>query len=159
MEVKSQDTTGHNWWWRMGMHDPDQVLPEHLRMIREAAGRTQRAVAEEMTLAGYKMHQTTIAKIEAGERPVTVGEAVALACIVGVSLTALIQHQTADPEKEAAREALMVAMAEQGRLEREVAGLQETAAATARRLEAAAAELREARARADALREQGRDGK
>ena len=59
--------------------DPDGVLARRVRALRETSDLTQREIADKMTAAGYRMHQTTIAKIESGERPVYVGEAVALA--------------------------------------------------------------------------------
>lgn len=70
--------------------DPDGVLARRVRALRETSDLTQREIADKMTAAGYRMHQTTIAKIESGERPVYVGEAVALAGILGVSLEQLL---------------------------------------------------------------------
>jgi len=43
-----------------------------------------------MTLDGVRMHQTAVAKIEAGTRPVLIGEAVMLASIVGATVGMLI---------------------------------------------------------------------
>jgi transcriptional regulator with XRE-family HTH domain len=63
---------------------PDVVFGRRLRYMREQAGLTQRHLADVMRGAGFKMHQTTIAKIEAGERAVSVGEAVQFADALGV---------------------------------------------------------------------------
>jgi transcriptional regulator with XRE-family HTH domain len=87
MEDKPQGVTGH--------HTPladelDEALAKRIRELRTEAGLTQQQLAERMTLAGSKMHQTTIAKIEAGERPVVVGEAVLLAALLNASLDDLI---------------------------------------------------------------------
>jgi hypothetical protein len=41
-----------------------------------------------MTAAGYPMHQTTIAKMEGGNRPTTVGEVSAIAAIFGIPMAA-----------------------------------------------------------------------
>lgn len=87
----SQDAPGHNRLPPLpGEPDRDAIFAQRVRVLREAAQLTQRQVADKMTFAGYRMHQTTIAKIEAGERPVYVGEAVALAGVLGVGIGDLI---------------------------------------------------------------------
>ena len=72
-----------------GEPDPDAAFAQCLRVAREAARLTQQQVAEAMSGRGYPMRQNTISKIEAGDRLVWLGEAVALAEIVGVSLAEL----------------------------------------------------------------------
>jgi transcriptional regulator with XRE-family HTH domain len=115
MEVKSQDAPRHN-IWPPGT-DPDEVLPIRLRAARESAGLTQRQLAASMTTAGYGMHQTTIAKIEAGERPVTVGESAALARVLGVDHAGLITNPGASWNRRAE---LPGALAERVRLTEQV---------------------------------------
>jgi transcriptional regulator with XRE-family HTH domain len=44
-----------------------------------------------MDLLGHPWHQTTVAKLEGGKRPIRVDEAVALADIFGVDLEQLVQ--------------------------------------------------------------------
>ena len=73
-----------------GEPDPDAVFAQCLRAAREAAGLTQQQLAGHLTRLGYSMRQTTISKIEAGQRPVWLGEAVALADAVGASLAELV---------------------------------------------------------------------
>jgi hypothetical protein len=51
---------------------------------------TQDAMALAMAFAGYPMHQTTVAKIENGGRPTSVGELAALAMIFEVPMAALL---------------------------------------------------------------------
>ena len=46
---------------------PDAMFGRNLRYLREEAGLTQRQLADLMRATGYKMHQTTVAKVEAGE--------------------------------------------------------------------------------------------
>lgn len=41
-------------------------------------------------MAGYTMHQTTVAKLESGGRPTSIGEAAALARIMRVSVSDLL---------------------------------------------------------------------
>jgi transcriptional regulator with XRE-family HTH domain len=69
---------------------PDVLFGRRLRGLREEAGLTQRQLADRMRAAGYKMHQTTVAKIEAGERAVSVGEAAEFAGALGIDLTEMI---------------------------------------------------------------------
>lgn len=78
-----------------GEADPDAVLARRVRKLREAAQVTQKQLAAKMTGSGHQMYQTTIAKIEAGERPVIIGEAVALALVLGVSLAELVTDPAA----------------------------------------------------------------
>jgi len=70
--------------------NPGTAFGRRLRYLREEAGLTQRQLADVMRAAGYKMHQTTVAKIEAGERAVPVDEAAQFADVLGIDLTQLI---------------------------------------------------------------------
>jgi len=79
----------------------DAVFAQRLREIRTQALITQRQLAERMTAAGHKVYQSTIGKIEVGDRTASVGEAVALASILGVGLTAL----TGEPDPDAGTQA------------------------------------------------------
>lgn len=89
-------------------HDVDAVFAERLRALRMAVGTTQAQLAERMTAAGFSMHQTTVAKCEAGDRPVTIGEAVQFARILGVDLAALTAES--QPEDAEMNEAMAHAM-------------------------------------------------
>lgn len=78
----------------------DAIFARRLRAIREQARMTQQDLAEWMAKTGNKFHRSTIAKIEAGDRLVTVGEALELAGILGVDLQdVLIEYL--DPSEEA----------------------------------------------------------
>jgi transcriptional regulator with XRE-family HTH domain len=90
-DIMSQDTTGnHSIPQGQPSDSPDAVFARRLRAARLAAGTTQQQLADRMAAAGHKMHRSAIAKIESGERPVTIGEAVQLAGQIGVTLTDLI---------------------------------------------------------------------
>lgn len=89
--------------------DPDTIFARRFRALREAAELTQRQVADQASLDGYRMHQTTVAKIEAGERPVIIGEAVTLARIIGVDLADLLTPPPADHDVQLAIAALEAA--------------------------------------------------
>lgn len=70
--------------------DPDVVFGRRLRYLREQAGLTQQQLADVMSAAGSRMHRSTIGKIEAGERVVSVGEGLRFAAVLGIDLTQLI---------------------------------------------------------------------
>jgi transcriptional regulator with XRE-family HTH domain len=97
--------------------DPQRILGVRLRALREEAGMTQAQLAERMTRLGFPMHQTTVAKIEANQRPVTVNEAVLLASVVGFTLQDLLADPAADKETAALREELRQATARRLELE------------------------------------------
>lgn len=65
-----------------------------VRELRLARGLTQEALAAWMTAAGYVMHQTTLAKIESGGRPTSVGELAALATVFEVTAAELLAVDT-----------------------------------------------------------------
>lgn len=67
----------------------DAIFARRLRATREASGMTQQQLADAMASTGNKIHRSTIGKIESGGRPVTIGEAVQLAGILGVDLAVL----------------------------------------------------------------------
>src|ERR1700722_2997434 len=79
----------------------DAIFARRLRAVREASGMTQQQLADAMASTGNKIHRSTIGKIESGDRPVTIGEAVQLAGILGVDLAELVTEHTLDPRVEA----------------------------------------------------------
>jgi transcriptional regulator with XRE-family HTH domain len=97
VEDKSQDTPGRN-------SDPVQIFISRFRALREG-NLTQQEVADRMTAAGYKMHRSAVAKIESGDRPVLLAEAVMMAGILGVGLAELL----ADPAGNEFEQRLMAA--------------------------------------------------
>ena len=92
--------------------EPERTLAVQARAIREKLGMTQAEVAKEMSARGLRMRQSTIAKIEAGQRPVRVNEAVTLAAILRVTVTDLI----AEPGQRDRLDALAAARAEEREL-------------------------------------------
>ena len=71
-------------------HPSDAAFGRRLRYLREQAGLTQQQLADVMSAAGSRMHRSTIGKIEAGERVVSVGEGAQFAEVLGIDLTQLI---------------------------------------------------------------------
>lgn len=147
MEHIHQDAPGRNKLPPLpGEADPDAVLARRLRALREIAELTQRQLADQMTGAGYQMHQTTIAKIEAGQRPVIVGEAVALARIIGVGVADLLSEPVEGDGE------LADALAELGSRERGVHEMEARAARAAVDAQDAQTALDGARAQLEAAR-------
>lgn len=61
------------------------AIAQQLRTARERNGMSQQAVAERLGQLGLSLHQTAIAKIEAGRRSVSVEELFALAIALNVA--------------------------------------------------------------------------
>lgn len=77
----------------------EQAFGDRVRQWRKARSWSQEDLAEKLNDFGFEMHQTTVAKIERGTRPLRVAEAVALAQIFGVP--ALSVFYGPGPEDEA----------------------------------------------------------
>jgi transcriptional regulator with XRE-family HTH domain len=146
VEDKSQDTTRRN--------SGDRELPalgeeiarrfaSRFRMMREMGKLTQQHVADRMTMGGHRMHRSAIAKIESGERPVLLAEAVMLAGVLGIDLIYFLADE--DDESAAERERFMEARVAASVAEWEVAMRQVALADARSRLEGA--EKRQAEAR------------
>jgi transcriptional regulator with XRE-family HTH domain len=68
----------------------DAAFGRRLRYLREEAGLTQQQLADVMREAGSKMHRSTIGKIEAGERVVSIREGAQLADVLHIDLRELL---------------------------------------------------------------------
>jgi transcriptional regulator with XRE-family HTH domain len=83
----------------------DAIFARRLREVRRVAGVTQQQLSDRMTAVGHKMHRSAIAKIEVGDRPVSIGEAVQLAGQLGTTLMDLVTDARSDsPEERLHRE-------------------------------------------------------
>lgn len=72
----------------MGGHEvrrPSEVFVEQMRIQRSRRGWTQRQLAARLTKLGLVVHQTKIGKWEAGERRITLDEALAICVALDVS--------------------------------------------------------------------------
>ena len=74
-----------------------------LRGAREDRGMSQERIAKEMNTRGFKFHQSTVNKIETGERKVNVEEAFELAKVVGIPLALLFEPDDQLPITSAQR--------------------------------------------------------
>lgn len=68
----------------------EERFATNLRAVREQQQMSQDYVADQMQKAGYKWHQATVYKVESGAREIKLGEAQALARIVGVPISSLM---------------------------------------------------------------------
>ncbi|MFJ7289241.1 helix-turn-helix domain-containing protein [Curtobacterium sp. NPDC098951] len=78
------------------MNTPEQIDESFASAVRETRTRlgvSQDRLAAEVAKRGYSFHVTTVGKIERGDRRVTVGEAVALADALDVSLESLVHNK------------------------------------------------------------------
>ena len=66
------------------------IIGEKVRALRKQQGMTQRALAEQLQLAGYDVTDLTILRIESGDRFVPDYEVRALANVLGVSYEKLL---------------------------------------------------------------------
>jgi len=57
---------------------------------------SQEQLAQVMTMSGFTMHQTTVAKLESGKRPLRIAEFYAIADILDVPLLALLANRVGD---------------------------------------------------------------
>lgn len=76
--------------------DPDEIFRVQVRQRRTALGWSQQRLTDELVKLGYPWHQTTVAKVEAGQRRLSLGEATALARVLGGSLAEMASESVAD---------------------------------------------------------------
>lgn len=71
------------------MPDEHEAFSSPLRGLRLGADMTQVSLAEAMQERGFRWHQTTVARLEAGRQRLTMQEGATLAELFGVDLGAL----------------------------------------------------------------------
>ncbi|PZU48441.1 MAG: hypothetical protein DI566_04195 [Microbacterium sp.] len=75
------------------MGDGDRLFAEGFKTARSARGMTHPQVVDAMNELGFNFAQQTVYKIENGLRRVTIGEAIALADVIGVPLEKLLPRE------------------------------------------------------------------
>ena len=80
----------------------DAIFAQRLRAVRTEAGLTQQQLADRMAATGHKIHRSTVGKIESGDRPVSVGEAVQFAGALNIPLLELVTIPQMETEQERA---------------------------------------------------------
>lgn len=78
----------------------DAEVGARLRAARERVAYSQQIVTVHLALYGIDWHQTTVGKVESGERPVRLTELVALANVLGTPLDALVYGSSHTLERE-----------------------------------------------------------
>jgi len=71
-------------------HTPSEVFAQQLRATRDRKGWSQQRLADRLRELGEPIDRSVIAKIEGGNRPVSVDEAFAFAAALGVPAAALL---------------------------------------------------------------------
>lgn len=74
-------------------HDVEREFGALARDSRKRKRLSQQDVAEAMSSRGFPMHQTTLAKLERGQRPLRMSEAVALSDILLIPWAPFIPGQ------------------------------------------------------------------
>lgn len=82
----------------------EQDFGDLVRQWRRERNWSQEQVASMLRLQGFDMHQTTVAKIERGARPLRVAEAAAIAYIFGVPPLAIFQARPPEGYEETIKE-------------------------------------------------------
>jgi transcriptional regulator with XRE-family HTH domain len=80
----------------------NELFSNWLRTARTQAGLSQQKVADAMTAQGLGFFQTTVAKIEQGQRPLRLDEAAALTRLFGTTIDAALGLKPDDPGSIAA---------------------------------------------------------
>lgn len=112
----------------------ERMFGVRVKDLRQSRGWTQDDLAKRMTSAGYQMHQTTVAKMESGARPTSVGEVAALAAIFGMPIGSVFSD---DDEVDQMLLRLSEATAQTARLAQELVDLTKQEVEVRKRLDAA----------------------
>jgi len=97
-QIREQERADDEYTGREVFEYWEKAFGEKVRQWRRARDWSQDFLAEQMSDLGFEMHQTTVAKIERGARPLRVSEAVALSTIFDVPALAVFQGP--GPEQE-----------------------------------------------------------
>ncbi|MGE0219663.1 helix-turn-helix domain-containing protein [Mycolicibacterium sp.] len=119
----------------------EENFAANLKAVRESAGLAQAALADAMAKRGFRWHQATVYKIENGERQVQLSEALAVADILGVPLTALIHAPLSSEELARRVKAVEYLLSQTTELTRQLArALKDLAVAVGQRIRTADAD-------------------
>jgi transcriptional regulator with XRE-family HTH domain len=69
----------------------EHLLCQKVQQLRAERGWSQAELAKRLSEIGFEMHQTTVAKLEAGKRPLRVAETFALAQVFGLPPLAMFR--------------------------------------------------------------------
>jgi transcriptional regulator with XRE-family HTH domain len=75
--------------FRALVEEHEKILGRKVRQLRTERGWSQEQLSERLNGLGWAVHQTTVAKLEAGTRPIRIAEADTLAVAFGLPLEAM----------------------------------------------------------------------
>jgi transcriptional regulator with XRE-family HTH domain len=78
-----------------GVNADERAFAAVVRRARERTGWPQGRIAEAMNAQGWRWHQSTVARVESGKQAARLGEAVALAEILGIDLSDFLAGNSA----------------------------------------------------------------
>jgi len=67
----------------------DELVGAIVKQLRQSLGMSQDVLANRMTRPGRRWHQTTVGRVEAGTRPLSLSEAIELSNVLGVDVPSL----------------------------------------------------------------------
>jgi transcriptional regulator with XRE-family HTH domain len=79
--------------------NPETVVARNVRQIREARGISQQQLGKDLAFFGVGMHQTTVAKLEAGSKPLRLNEVAAIAHYFDVPVESLWEWSIKDVDE------------------------------------------------------------
>jgi len=71
--------------------DLEVTVAKNIRSLREGRGITQQQLGSDLSRSGFGMHQMTVARLEAGVKPLRLNEVAAIAAYFGLPIEALWQ--------------------------------------------------------------------
>ena len=71
--------------------DLEVTVAKSIRSLREGRGITQQQLGSDLSLSGFGMHQMTVARLEAGVKPLRLNEVAAIAAYFELPIEALWQ--------------------------------------------------------------------
>jgi transcriptional regulator with XRE-family HTH domain len=71
--------------------DLEVTVASNIRRLRERRGITQQQLGSDLSLSGFGMHQLTVARLEAGVKPLRLNEVAAIAAYFELPVEALWQ--------------------------------------------------------------------
>lgn len=99
--------------------DLEAVIGGNIRRLREARGLSQRQLCVELVLHGLSWHQTTLSKVEAGDKPLRLNEAAAIASYFDVPVESLWEAtEEVDATIRSAQDEVQASLARERQLRR-----------------------------------------
>lgn len=87
--------------------DWERLFAANVKRIRQARGLSQQDIADLLTEQGFPVHQTAVAKLETGQRPLRVAEAAAIAAALDIPPLSVFYGPTEDDQLEELQRELM----------------------------------------------------